>query len=355
MLCETSTALVALFCESAHYNANDFALSLSLSPFRRHCNKYMQWVFAASCCFNPLLVLCEQHSSSPPRMITRVQVTLNGDIYNVDDVTTVEMLQKRLWEESGYTKDEQGSVMYQGQVLTSPNMALSDVGVQDGDQINMVPQSMARHWTVTNEMNNGLRRLQNKLLNGNHDQYQLQQNREQLRVLRRLYNDITNRIPFIQDEMDEFAFRVRYPVSLEYATNDVDRIENLRQIIINNPILLSYIMCRRRTSSSNYQKNSSIAHIIQDKKKWKQLVQNSVGQWKHLSGYQVWQLLVKGNLLDPVEDDDDEEEETEAEEGPEDEEETSNPSGRYNGYHQDGDYEEEEDGDEYYEEEEEED
>ena len=263
------------------------------------------------CCIN--VVLGEQQS--PPRIITRVQVTLNGDVYYVDDVTTVEMLQKRLWEESGYTKLQQGVVFYQGQILSQPNLALSDVGVQDsGDQINMIPSNLAQHWKLMNEMKIGLHKLhlqmnqQTSNNNGNSSD-----KKEQLKVLIELYNDITNKIPYMQEEMDEFMIRMRYPISLQYAS-DPDRIEKLRQIIVNNPMLLSHIMMMNNNNGNRNQRtfgssttstnpasssstSSSLGYIIQDKRKWRQLVQRSVGRWKTMSAYQMWQLLVREDNL----------------------------------------------------------
>ena len=267
------------------------------------------------------VALGEQHSSSsssspPPRIITRVQVTLHGDVYYVDDVTTVEMLQRRLWEESGYTQSQQGVVYYQGQLLSQPTTALSDVGVQDsGDVINMIPTKVAQHWKVMNEMKLGLHKLHLQITtNDNDDDYnkkeQQQQRKEDLKVLLELYNDMTNKIPYMQEEMDEFMIRMRYPISLQYA-NDPDRIEKLRQIIMNNPMLVSHIMINSSdssntrafgtsgSSSSSSSTSSSLGYILQDKRKWRQLVQRSVGRWKTMSAYQMWQLLVRdGNLFD---------------------------------------------------------
>ena len=67
-------------------------------------------------------------------------MTLRGKKYDVSDVTTVAELQERISEASGVDPSQQGRVLFDGQRLDSKAI-LSDVGVTEGSQLNLVPGS----------------------------------------------------------------------------------------------------------------------------------------------------------------------------------------------------------------------
>ena len=79
-------------------------------------------------------------SAPPGTPIANVQVTLRGKKYDVSDVTTVAELQERISEASGVDPSQQGRVLFDGQRLDSKAI-LSDVGVTEGSQLNLVPGS----------------------------------------------------------------------------------------------------------------------------------------------------------------------------------------------------------------------
>ena len=82
-------------------------------------------------------------------------MTLKGEVFYVSQVTTVGELQERLEEESGLDPVEQGAVTFQGKVL-EPTDSLSEAGLKDGDQINVIPEEMANQWKLMKEMGDGL-------------------------------------------------------------------------------------------------------------------------------------------------------------------------------------------------------
>jgi len=169
-----------------------------------------------------------------------VQVTLKGEVFYVSDVLTVKDLQSRLQEESGLTADEQGSVAYQGSVL-EPTDSLVEVGVPER-----------------------LREFQ---------------------VMARLYEDLT-KVPYMQEEMERMCQYLKDPEVAGQVT-DPDRVESLRQIILNNPLMLKMLS----------ESSPSTAVALQDTDLWLQHVLRAVEEWKAMDSYQLWQRLIEGRLF----------------------------------------------------------
>lgn len=79
-------------------------------------------------------------ASSPPP-ITSLSVTLRGQKYDVANVSTVQELQEQVETLSGVSPKQQGRVIFGGKRLTTDTV-LTDAGVPDmGAHVNMVPSS----------------------------------------------------------------------------------------------------------------------------------------------------------------------------------------------------------------------
>jgi hypothetical protein len=208
-------------------------------------------------------------------------VTLKGEVFYVSRVTTVGELQERLLEESGLDASEQGSVTFQGKVLESTD-SLSKAGMKDGDQINMVPKRMADHWKMMQSMGNGLLSLRQRM-DISSSVTTLEEKRE-LDVMTKLFEDLM-KIPYMQQEMEGFSQHLKNPLTFERATDPV-RVESLRQIILNNPLLRKNMM-ESKTSSD----------ALLDPDAWFRFVQAAVEKWRAMDGYQLWQRLMDGKLF----------------------------------------------------------
>lgn len=215
--------------------------------------------------------------------VHNVQVTLRGEVYYVSNVSTIQELQDRLQAESGWDPTEQGSVTFQGRVL-EPMDSLFDVGINSGDQVNIVPKRIADHWKMMNDMGNGLLSLHQELSSRGLQNSSPEQWRD-LQVMTNLYRDLT-KVPYMQEEIDRFSQYLKNPQVVDTVT-DPDRVETLRQIILNNPLLLKTL--------SESSVPTKVA--LQDPDLWYQHVQSSVAQWKTLDGYQLWQRIVEGRLF----------------------------------------------------------
>lgn len=212
-----------------------------------------------------------------------IQVTLRGDVFYVSEVLTVDDLQRRLELESGLSAVEQGSVTFQGKVL-DPTDQLAEAGMRNGDQVNMVPKRMADNWKMMNNMGQGLLSLRQRMLNQGLQNVPPEQLTE-FEIMMNLYQDLT-KVPYMQEEMDRFSQHLKNPEIAEQAT-DPDRVESLRQIILNNPLLLKTLS----------ESSLSTKVALQDPDVWLQHVTAAVEQWKTMDGYQLWQRLIEGRLF----------------------------------------------------------
>ena len=93
-------------------------------------------IFDRPQCLGAVLVASTAAVSSP---LSNVQVTLKGKKYKIDDVTTVSELQERLEEQSGIAPSKQGKILHNGKRLSTDADSLSEAGVAEGDQLSCVP------------------------------------------------------------------------------------------------------------------------------------------------------------------------------------------------------------------------
>lgn len=216
-----------------------------------------------------------------------IQVTLKGEVFYISDISTVKDLQSRLEDESGLTPEQQGCISFQGKVLESTD-SLVDVGVINGNQINVIPQKMADHWKMMNNIGNGLVTLQEKILHHHDESVETRRSEliQDFQVMVGLYEDLTTKMPYMQEEMERFCQLLKNPKIADHAT-DPDRVESLRRIMLNNPLLLSMLQ----------ETSPSTVVALQDPKLWLQHVTRAVEEWKTMESYQLWKRLMEGRLL----------------------------------------------------------
>jgi hypothetical protein len=158
------------------------------------------------------------------------------------------------------------------------------VGVASGDQVNIIPQKMADHWRMMNDMGNGLLSLRNRIT---HQQFGSvsPERLQDFQIMANLYENLT-KVPYMQEEMERFCQYLKDPEVACQAT-DPDRVEALRQIILNNPLLLKML--------SESSPSTNIA--LRDSELWLRHVIRSVEEWKTMNSYQLWQRLIDGRLF----------------------------------------------------------
>jgi len=215
------------------------------------------------------------------RPLHTVQVTILGHVYHLHDITTLADLHDRLWDESGLSREDQGTASLQGRLLEDESTCLSDC-MEDGDQINMIPQPIADRFKLMHDMGHGLASLQNRI----HLQGPFADPTEasDLHVMTDLYHNLS-KMPFFQEELERFLNMLQHPDTIQRA-KDPDKIESLRQVLLNNPMFLDYL-----------QKTPKAYQAVQDEQSWYQYMCDTMEEWKTLSVYDLWQRLIEGRLF----------------------------------------------------------
>lgn len=134
-----------------------------------------------------------------------------------------------------------------------------------------------------NDMGKGLLSLRDKMLQDH--AFSSTDRLREFQVMTNLYQDLT-KVPYMQEEMERFCQYLKDPEVADQAT-DPDRVESLRSIILNNPLLLKTL--------SESSPSTKIA--LHDSKLWLRHVTRAVEEWKTMDSYQLWQRLIEGRLF----------------------------------------------------------
>jgi hypothetical protein len=198
-------------------------------------------------------------------------------------VSTIKDLQLKLEKESGLDLSEQGRVTFQGHVLPEDAAtSLSDFGLKDGDQINMVPRPMAEHWIMMRNMGRGLISLRNRVyLQG---PFASPEELQQVQILTDFWEGLV-KTPFVPEEMERFSLALQDPAVME-RSKDPEWIESMRQVILNNPLLL------RQMAECPKAKQA-----IQNQKDWYVYIVDSIESWRKMTPYALWKRFSEGRIF----------------------------------------------------------
>ena len=179
------------------------------------------------------------------RPISNVHVTLRGKKYDISDVTTVQDLQARVQKAAGLTETTaiKHTVLFGGKRLEASDV-LSEVGVEEGSQLNMIPgtsstsaksSSKPQKTTATatttssTEAAAGTEKLMSDYL-------------KESGVDMSNLDDLMKGMgggegaPSLEESMKQMQTMMNSPMFQEYMSNP-ERLEESRQMILNNPML----------------------------------------------------------------------------------------------------------------------
>lgn len=174
--------------------------------------------------------------------VPNVQVTLRGKKYDLEDVTTVEELQERLAEASGVDASQQGRVLFNGKRLAASE-CLSEVGVSQGDQLNVVPGKSKSKSKKSSSTSGGSAAgsatdevpsadaVKDMLKSSGVDTSKLDD-------LMKGMGGANGEAPNLQESMEMMSGMMNSPIFKEYMS-DPERLEQSRQMILQNPMLKS--------------------------------------------------------------------------------------------------------------------
>jgi hypothetical protein len=222
-----------------------------------------------------------------------VQVTLRGKKYDVSDVTTVQELQERLGDASGVDPSKQGRVLFDGQRL-SPTDSLTDKGVQEGAQINIVPKkksstsskstssspvkaagstaaaSTAAAASASSGSDNPMKQMMEM---AGIDSSQLDE------LVKSMGGD-SGEPPSMQESMQMMSTMMNSPIFQEYM-NDPAKLEESRQMILNNPMLKSMMAGM-----------PGMDQLLNDKDAWAATMQAAASMYSNMDSNDLMQALM---------------------------------------------------------------
>lgn len=216
--------------------------------------------------------------------ISSVQVTLRGKKYDLEDITTVAELQERLSDVSGVAPSQQGRVLFNGKRLDSTE-SLSEAGVSDGDQLNIVPGkakskpkssagSSIDPAADENEepSSNGMKEL---LESSGVDTSKLDD-------LMKNMGGAGGEAPSLKESMDMMSGMMNSPIFQEYM-NDPERLEQSRQMILQNPMLKSMMSGM-----------PGMEDILNSPEAWKEAMQAAASMYQNMDQHELMQAMMGG-------------------------------------------------------------
>lgn len=194
--------------------------------------------------------------------VRNLSVTLLGKQYDVSDVTTVKELQKKVEDISGVNLDKQGNVMFGGSILES-DAILSDAGVDDGSKLFILPPGLPSK----EEMEGYLEKAGIS--------------KEKLdEMLKSIGGE--GGIPNIQESMKAMADVMNSPM-FQDMMSDPDKLEQSRQMILNNPMLKGMLGGM-----------PGMEDLLNDEVAWRQAMQAAASLYKNMDKNDLMKSMLDG-------------------------------------------------------------
>ena len=206
-------------------------------------------------------------------------MSLRGQKYDVSDVTTVNELQEKVSTLSGIAVKQQGRVIFGGKRLPSDTV-LSDVGIADGALINIVPSTsgskkkkstpLASSETDASSSSNLMSDL---LKNSGVD----------TKGLDEMMKQFGGTGPKSMEEgMKAMQEAMNSPL-LQEMLNDPEKLEQSRQMILNNPMLKSMM-----------SQMPGMNDLLNDKDAWRQAMQMAAELYKSMDSDTLMKAMMGG-------------------------------------------------------------
>mmetsp|Transcript_15976 Transcript_15976/g.36861 ORF Transcript_15976/g.36861 Transcript_15976/m.36861 type:complete len:309 (+) Transcript_15976:73-999(+) len=250
-------------------------------------------------------------SAAAPTPVSNVHVTLKGKKYQIDDVTTVSELQERLEEQSGIPPSKQGKILHNGKRLggggsvgdANGNESLSDAGVVEGDQLNCVPAkkssgskkkasstAAAASSPAPAESSSGsgggdsladmMKGLEGALGGAGGGAGGLDDMMSKL--MSGGMGGAGGGMPDMAESMKMMKELTNSPLFSEYM-NDPEKLEESRQMILNNPMMKAMMASM-----------PGMSEILEDKEAWAQAMMAAAGIMKSMDPEDMMKMMEAG-------------------------------------------------------------
>ena len=219
--------------------------------------------------------------------IPSVQVTLRGKKYDLEDITTVEELQERVAEASGVEPSKQGRVLFNGKRL-SASECLSEVGVSEGDQLNIVPgktKSKSKSSTPASSSSEPDAGATSGVPSADAVKDMLESSgvdTSKLDDLMKNMGGANGEAPNLQESMEMMSGMMNSPIFKEYM-NDPERLEQSRQMILQNPMLKSMMAGM-----------PGMEEIINSPEAWREAMQAAAAMYQNMDQNDLMKAMMGG-------------------------------------------------------------
>jgi hypothetical protein len=222
--------------------------------------------------------------------LNNLQVTLRGKKYDISDVSTVKDLQSRIKAESGLSSEQQGRLLFGGKKL-QPNDVLSDVGVEDGGQLNMVPSTTKskpkKSAAATTTASSGGGSGGGAAASANPMQDFMKQagmDGDQLDEIMKSMGGNGEKMPTMEESMEMMAEMMNSPIFQEFM-NDPDKLEESRQMILGNPMLKSMMAGM-----------PGMEDILNDPEAWRETMQAAANLYQSMDNNALMEAMMSGGM-----------------------------------------------------------
>ena len=219
--------------------------------------------------------------------IQSVKVTLRGTTYDIDNVTTVAELQERVQEQTKDTSTKL-KVLFDGKKLSSSDI-LANVGVTEGSQLNMVPASKKSSNTKKKSSTVATPPAASTTTSSSESTNPMKEMLEKSGIDASKIDELVesmgggagagDKMPSMQESMEMMGDMMNSPIFQEYM-NDPDRLEESRQMILNNPMLKSMMAGM-----------PGMEELLNDKDAWKEAMQAAADMYKNMDPQQMMAMM----------------------------------------------------------------
>jgi hypothetical protein len=229
--------------------------------------------------------------------ISGLSVTLRGQKYDVSDVTTVQELQEKVSTLSGVSMKQQGRVIYGGKKL-STDTVLSEAGITEGAHLNIVPSTSSKKKkakaTVALDVDNSSETTSSSTSASSSSSTAASNPMSDLlknaginpndldEMMKSMGAGGTDGPKSLEEGMKAMQEAMNSPI-LQQMLQDPEKLEQSRQMILNNPMLKGMM--------SNMP---GMSELLNDKDSWRQAMQMAAELYKNMDSDTLMKAMMGG-------------------------------------------------------------
>lgn len=213
---------------------------------------------------------------------------MRGKTYDVSEVTTVQDLQDKIEAQSGISVSQQGRVIFGGKRLDASTV-LSEAGVESGAHINMVPSTSKKKSstkkTVTSASSSASGPSSGNSISAESNSNLMADYFKQAGIDPTELDNMMQKMQDgggLEESMKAMTDALKSPV-FQQLMSDPERLEQSRQMIMNNPMLKSMMSGM-----------PGMEELLNDPEAWKEAMQAAAEVYRNMDGDQLLKAMMGG-------------------------------------------------------------